>query len=474
MKLKGMKKAAAVIFFALTLMPLSAWSEIPWVTEAHAQITAQSSGDTFTITTDCEPGEPGEGPGMTITLVIKDDPDKDDFDVTLPASLTYDGKAKKATARAKSGITGMGEITVEYYKGATKVDQAIDVGDYTFKLKVDEGYLYRAAPSITSPDWKFTIVKAKPTVTAPAAKKGLKASGSAQALVNAGKATGGTMYYAKGNDGKTAPSSGWSTAIPKGAEAETYYVWYKVTGDKNHTDINPACVPVTIAKKDEPKQDPPKENPPAPEKNPPAPTPEKKEAPKQTKKTDVSILLNANIRLSWKDSKAVFKWGNAPGADTYEVWMAYCGKPLKKVLTVHNVNKVEIEEIHGKKLNKKRSVKAYVVAYQKGTVIGKSLDCHSAGVKSRFTNAKKVKTSKNTYKLKVGETKKLKAKAVKKNSSKVFLGKHHCARLRYASSDPSIATVSKKGTITAKKAGTCKVWAYAQNGRSKKVTVVVE
>ena len=455
MKLKGIKRAAAAIFLALILMPLSTWSEIPWVTEAHAQTTAQSSGDKNIINTN-------EGTAqMTITLIIKDDPEAEDFDITLPASLTYDGKAKTVSAKPKSGITGMGSITVEYYKGATKVDKAVDVGDYTFKLKVADGRLYHPT-TLEDAGWKFSIVKAKPAVTAPTAKTGLTASGSAQALVNAGNATGGSMYYAKGSDGKSAPSSGWSTAIPKGTDAGTYYVWYKVTGDKNHTDINPTCVTVTVAKKEEPKP------------NPPATPPKKEEPPKQTKKTDVSILMNANVRLSWKGSKAEFKWGSAPGADTYEVYMAYCGKPLKKVLTVKNVNKIEIEKIQGETLNKKRSVKAYVKAYKNGTVIGQSLDCHCPGAKSRFTSAKKVKTSKNTYKLKVGDTAKLKAKVVKKNSSKLLLGKKHCARLRYASSDTSIATVSKKGTITAKKAGTCKVWAYAQNGRSKKVTVVVE
>jgi len=461
MKLKGIKRAAAAIFFALTLMPLSTWSEIPWATEAHAQTTAQSSGDKHTISTN-----PGEAQ-MTITLIIKDDPEAEDFDITLPASLTYDGKAKTVSAKPKSGITGMGSITVEYYKGATKVDKAVDVGDYTFKLKVADGRLYNQA-TLDDAGWKFSIAKAKPNLTAPTAKTGLTASGSAQTLANAGKATGGSMYYAKGSDGKSAPSSGWSTAIPKGTDAGTYYVWYKVTGDKNHTDINPACVTTVIAKKEEPKQ------------NPPADPPKKEEPPKPSKpaepakKTDVSILLNAHVRLSWKDSKVEFKWGNAPGVDTYEVWMAYCGKPLRKVLTVKNANKIEIEEIQGKKLNKKRSVKAYVIAYRNGSVIGQSLDCHSAGSKCRYTNAKKVKTSKNTYKLKVGKTKKLKAKTVKKKSGKSLLPRKHCARLRYASSDPSVATVSKKGTITAKKAGTCNVWAYAQNGRSKKVTVIVE
>ena len=470
MKPRGIKTAAAAIFFALTLMPFFTWRGLPWVTEAYAETTAQNQ----IITSLSDPQEAE----VTVKLVIKWKLEANDFTVTCPSSPVYDGNPKTASVSPKGDIPGLGEITVEYYKGGTKVGQPVDVGDYTFKIIVAEGELNKPA-TLDAPAWKFSIVKAKPSVTAPSAKTGLKANGSAQALVNKGNAAGGTMYYAKSANGNSAPSSGWATAIPTGTDAGTYYVWYKVTGDKNHTNIDPAVVSVTIAKKDEPKKDPPKEDPPKenlPKEDPPKKDPPKKETPpaKPKKKTDVSILLNAHVRLSWKDSKVEFKWGNAPGVDTYEVWMAYCGKPLKKVLSVKNANKIEIEEIQGKKLNKKRSVKAYVIAYRNGSVIGQSLDCHSAGSKCRYTNAKKVKTSKNTYKMQVGDTVELKAKAVKKKKGKPFLKKKHCARLRYASSDPSIAVVDAKGTVTAKKAGTCKVWAYAQNGRSKKVTVIVE
>lgn len=47
-------------------------------------------------------------------------------------------------------------------------------------------------------------------------------------------------------------------------------------------------------------------------------------------------------------------------------------------------------------------------------------------------------------------------------------------RLRFASSNPAVATVSNGGRITAVSAGTCDVWVYAQNGRSRKVTVMVQ
>ena len=94
---------------------------------------------------------------------------------------------------------------------------------------------------------KLTVNKAVPTVTAPTAKT-LTYTGSAQALVNAGEATGGTMQYAIGDaNGASQP---YTTSIPAATDAGTYYVWYKVVGDSNHLDSNIGCVTVTIATAD--------------------------------------------------------------------------------------------------------------------------------------------------------------------------------------------------------------------------------
>ena len=54
------------------------------------------------------------------------------------------------------------------------------------------------------------------------------------------------MQYAIGTSATTPPTEGWSTAIPTGTEAGTYYVWYKVIGDKDHNDSAPAYVTVII------------------------------------------------------------------------------------------------------------------------------------------------------------------------------------------------------------------------------------
>ena len=78
----------------------------------------------------------------------------------------------------------------------------------------------------------FTINKAAPTYTAPTKKTGLTYTGSAQALLNAGSTSHGTFYYSTDN-------STWSTSIPTQINANTsgYTVYWKLTGDSNHSDV---------------------------------------------------------------------------------------------------------------------------------------------------------------------------------------------------------------------------------------------
>ena len=52
------------------------------------------------------------------------------------------------------------------------------------------------------------------------------------------------MQYALGT--KDAATEPYTTSIPTATKAGTYYVWYKVKGDENHIDTEPACVKVEI------------------------------------------------------------------------------------------------------------------------------------------------------------------------------------------------------------------------------------
>ena len=102
--------------------------------------------------------------------VEKGAPAVGDFDFTAPSDLTYDGSPKAATVTAKTGITGMGAVTLTYYEDGEKLDGApTDAGTYTVKIDVAEGDSFTAASSLTGATWTFTIAKATVTYAAPSA-----------------------------------------------------------------------------------------------------------------------------------------------------------------------------------------------------------------------------------------------------------------------------------------------------------------
>ena len=305
---------------------------------------------------------------------------------------------------------------------------------------------------------RFPQILDPATVTTKPAAKSLTYTGSAQELVTAGRAEGGQMLYAIGTSTVTAPADGWKTSVPTGTDAKTYHVWYMAKGDENHSDSKPVPVDVTIS------EVPPE--PPAPPVPPTPPAPEP--TPSIADSTD--ILMNSEFRLSWSGRKMKAAWGSAPGADSYEVWAApYGTSAFEKVCTVQ-ANKATIKSLKGKKLSRKKCVKAYVVAMRAGTEIGRTFIGHTAGPENRHTNAKKITVSKTAYNLPVGQTEKIQAKIVKAKKGRKLL---HGNTLVYASSNPAIAAVSADGTISAVGAGSCEVWIYALNGKRQKLTVVV-
>ena len=75
--------------------------------------------------------------------------------------------------------------------------------------------------------------------TSPASVAGdLTYDGTAQNLVTAGDASGGTLKYFVNTSGEvpTTETDGWTDVVSTGTDADTYYVWYYVAGDANHTN----------------------------------------------------------------------------------------------------------------------------------------------------------------------------------------------------------------------------------------------
>jgi hypothetical protein len=64
-------------------------------------------------------------------------------------------------------------------------------------------------------------------------------------------------------------------------------------------------------------------------------------------------------------------------------------------------------------------------------------------------------------------------KSVTVKSSVVKKARKH-VKIRYESTNTRIATVSKKGVVKAKAKDTCYIYAYAQNGVFKKISIRVK
>lgn len=155
--------------------------------------------------------------------------------------FTYNGGAQAPTATA-TGLVGSDacNVTVEGAQtdaGSNYTATATGLSNTNYKLPADNTTI------------NFSIAKATSSVTKAPTANTLTYTGSAQALVTAGEASGGTMQYSLDNQT-------FAETIPTGTEAGSYTVYYKVVGDKNHEDAAGGQVSVTITKADTPDPDP--------------------------------------------------------------------------------------------------------------------------------------------------------------------------------------------------------------------------
>ena len=179
------------------------------------------------------------------TLVIVNGHEKT-YTVTLPAL------PKLETPKEYGALTyEISEIKLDgrYYTSGAKVEN----GKLTLPIQKNDvettgsvGTVTVVIKSTNYEDISLTVNvnatnKLVPTVTAPAANA-LTYNGAEQALVTAGKTTGGTMLY-------RLDDSEWSEQIPTAKNAGEYTVWYKVQGNAEYADVAEQNVTVTAAKK---------------------------------------------------------------------------------------------------------------------------------------------------------------------------------------------------------------------------------
>jgi hypothetical protein len=163
----------------------------------------------------------------SITLIVNPISMTTGITVT-PYNGTYDASAHGITVALSDVAEG---ATVKYRTSdtgeynLTENPTYTDAGTYTVYYQVTkENYATVTASSTV------TIAKAAPTYTAPTALA-LTYTSSAQNLISAGTSEHGTFTYSTTQEGT------YSATIPTGTNAGTYTVWYKFTGDNNHSDV---------------------------------------------------------------------------------------------------------------------------------------------------------------------------------------------------------------------------------------------
>ena len=152
------------------------------------------------------------------------------------AAVTYTGQALTPDVTVKDGTTVLTKDTD--FSVSYESNENVGTGKATI---VGIG-LYSGQVEKT-----FTINKADITPTAPTAMTQLTYNGEAQTLVAAGSIAGpGNMEACEMQyslDGKT-----YAKELPTATNAGSYTVFYKVVGDANHNDVEPAFINVAIYK----------------------------------------------------------------------------------------------------------------------------------------------------------------------------------------------------------------------------------
>ncbi|MBR1817091.1 MAG: hypothetical protein IJ763_10425 [Lachnospiraceae bacterium] len=201
------------------VLTLTDTANYKWTDSEEAEKTL-----TFTITK-------GNAPDVvTPTLdAVTYDPAKKLADVTLPDGWEWTDKTIVPT------------VDNEGYQAVLTVDD--DNYDYT---GVDG---YDAQTHTVTMTVLLTVNKAE-AASATVSANNITYDGKEKPLVTVtGETTGGTLKFAVTSENQEPDDAAYTfdtTSIPTATEAGTYYVWYKVVGDDNHTDTKPVCIEVVI------------------------------------------------------------------------------------------------------------------------------------------------------------------------------------------------------------------------------------
>ena len=168
------------------------------------------------------------------------------------------------------------------------------------------------------------------------------------------------------------------------------------------------------------------------------------------------------------------KWSAMDGVDGYDVFMTRCGKGKYNLIYEAKAGEISYTKTG---LGVGKCYKAYVAPYVlkngEKVYLGNPKKAHAFtnNGNDKKTNPAGIRVKKKMT-VKVGKRKALNAKILSKDKSKDLV--NHVRKIRYFSSDPNVATVSKKGKVKGVGQGTCVIYVLANNGICKQVDITVK
>ena len=173
-------------------------------------------------------------------------------------------------------------------------------------------------------------------------------------------------------------------------------------------------------------------------------------------------------KVSSSKALQVIRWDSVKSADGYYI---YGAKSNAKYKRLRMVNK-KARRWKRTKLKRGTQYKYYVAAYKriggKRVIICKSLPVYSTTRGGKYGDPVKIKVKRRLVSVKCKKRARLGVRVTGRKLKKAE------RKVRYIASDPSIAKVSKKGTVTGVRSGTCYIYCVARNGLYKKVKIRVK
>ena len=466
MKNTSKKILTSLLTLALTFVFVTGAVEIFAMSSGHPVIARVlgSDGDyvppTPTPTPTPTPAEKKSNPlsakGKTVNVTIA---------ALSSKSQTIARKKAITVSNAKGTVTyskrsGNNKITINRSTGKITVKKGLGKGTYKLKVnvKASGNSSYKAKTVSVTVTIKVVTASNPMTVSANTVDLSIEDVETTDAEIavsdalNISKAKG-TVTYKKtiGSEGVSVDPSTGRITLDKGLPAGTYKVEIKVSDSGNSKyKSGSRLVIVTIKVKD----------PSAPDEG--------------NVKLDNRIIMTMTAKGS---NSLVLKWNKADGAEGYDIFLNKCSKTSKfrKVKSVSAGTTVWTKKGLRRNTGYKALVKAWKKVDGKKQYFRSSTQAHAftAGVSGRYTNSKSVSVNRREILLKGDGSFKIKARVNKLRSSKQLMPASHIKPIRYYSGNNKVATVSKRGVITAQSKGTCRIFVIASNGSYKTILVTV-